>query len=308
MKQEKPILSDTSLPIPDQQISRDHLKTSGEFVLISTPIGNLSDFSLRAKQTLQEADILLCEDTRVTAKLLSAYGISIRMESVHEHNESQRTEQIISWLQQGKVIALVSDAGTPLLSDPGYRLTKAIIEANIPMTAIPGANAALTALTLSGLPPHPYMFVGFPPPKSKARQNGFSVLKAAERSGLNATLIWHEAPHRLVDMLADLALVFGDDRQAAVARELTKKFEEVQRNTLQGLIEHFTNTPPRGEITVLLGPLPAQDEITEDDLDQQLQTALQTMSVKDAAALVATAIHLPKKIVYQRALELSKNQ
>ncbi|CAI3940536.1 16S rRNA C1402 (ribose-2'-O) methylase RsmI (RsmI) (PDB:3KWP) (PUBMED:24078611) [Commensalibacter communis] len=308
MKQEKSMLSDTSLPLTDQQNSKESVKGSGEFILISTPIGNLSDFSLRAKQTLEEADILLCEDTRVTAKLLAAYGISIRMESVHEHNEVQRTTQIISMLQQGKIIALVSDAGTPLLSDPGYRLTKAIIEADIPLTAIPGANAALTALTLSGLPPHPYMFVGFPPPKSQARQNGFTTLKAAERAGLKATLIWHEAPHRLVDMLKDLALIFGNDRSAAVARELTKKFEEVQRNTLHELIEHFTNTPPRGEITVLLGPPPDQDEITEDDLDQQLQTALQTLSVKDAASLVATAIHLPKKIVYQRALELSKNK
>ncbi|CAI3945578.1 16S rRNA C1402 (ribose-2'-O) methylase RsmI (RsmI) (PDB:3KWP) (PUBMED:24078611) [Commensalibacter communis] len=308
MKQEKSMLSDTSLPLTDQQNSKESVKGSGEFILISTPIGNLSDFSLRAKQTLEEADILLCEDTRVTAKLLAAYGISIRMESVHEHNELQRTTQIISMLQQGKIIALVSDAGTPLLSDPGYRLTKAIIEANIPLTAIPGANAALTALTLSGLPPHPYMFVGFPPPKSQARQNGFTTLKAAERAGLKATLIWHEAPHRLVDMLKDLALIFGNDRSAAVARELTKKFEEVQRNTLHELIEHFTNTPPRGEITVLLGPPPDRDEFTEDDLDQQLQTALQTLSVKDAASLVATAIHLPKKIVYQRALELSKNK
>lgn len=306
MKQEKPMLSDTSLPCLDQSNSREITQNTGEFILISTPIGNLSDFSLRAKQTLQEADILLCEDTRVTVKLLSAYGISIRMESVHEHNESHRTAQIISWLQQGKKIALVSDAGTPLLSDPGYRLTKAIIEADIPITAIPGANAALMALTLSGLPPHPYVFVGFPPPKSKARQSGFEILKAAERVGFNATLIWHEAPHRLVDMLTDLALIFGNDRSAAVARELTKKFEEVQRNSIQGLIEHFTHTPPRGEITVLLGPAPVQDEITEDDLDQKLLSALQTMSVKDAAILVATAIHLPKKIVYQRALELSQ--
>lgn len=306
MKQEKPISSNTSFPLSDQHNSNNITINRGEFVLVSTPIGNLSDFSLRAKQTLQEVDILLCEDTRVTSKLLSAYGISVHMESVHEHNESQRTQQIISWLQQGKKIALVSDAGTPLLSDPGYRLTRAIIEAELPITAIPGANAALTALTLSGLPPHPYMFVGFPPPKSQARQNGFAILKASERAGLNATLIWHEAPHRLVSMLTDLGFIFGDDRQAAVARELTKKFEEIQRNSIKGLIEHFTQTPPRGEITVLLGPAP-EEKTTADDLDQQILSALKTMSVKDAAALVATAIHLPKKIVYQRALELSKN-
>ncbi|CAI3941625.1 16S rRNA C1402 (ribose-2'-O) methylase RsmI (RsmI) (PDB:3KWP) (PUBMED:24078611) [Commensalibacter papalotli (ex Botero et al. 2024)] len=306
MKQEKPMSSNTSLPFPDQQNSRNSMINIGEFILVSTPIGNLNDFSLRAKQTLQEVDILLCEDTRVTAKLLAAYGISVHMESVHEHNEGKRIQQIISWMQQGKKIALVSDAGTPLLSDPGYRVTRAIIEADLPITAIPGPNAALTALTLSGLPPHPYMFIGFPPPKSQARQNNFAILKASERAGLKATFIWHEAPHRLLDMLIDLKFIFGDNRPAAVARELTKKFEELQRNSIQGLIEHFTHTPPRGEITVLLGPALEEEEVSEDDLDQQLQGALKTMSVKDAAALVATAVHLPKKIVYQRALELSK--
>lgn len=306
MKQEKPILSDTSITFSDQPHSQKSIANTGEFILVSTPIGNLNDFSLRAKQTLQEIDILLCEDTRVTSKLLAAYGISVHMESVHEHNEGKRIQQIITWLQQGKNIALVSDAGTPLLSDPGYRLTRAIIEANLPMTAIPGPNAALTALTLSGLPPHPYMFVGFPPPKSQARQNSFAILKASELTGLKTTFIWHEAPHRLVDMLTDLSVIFGEDRPAAVARELTKKFEELQRNSIKGLIEYFTQTPPRGEITVLLGPSLEEEKINEDNLDQQLLSALKTMSVKDAASVVATAVHLPKKIVYQRALELNK--
>ncbi|MDI2091260.1 16S rRNA (cytidine(1402)-2'-O)-methyltransferase [Commensalibacter oyaizuii] len=306
MKLKKPIYSNTSLTKSNQSNSTASGPDFGSLVLIATPIGNLNDFSLRAKQAIQEADILLCEDTRVTAKLLAAYGLSVKMESLHEHNETQRTEQIISWLNQGKKIALVSDAGTPLLSDPGYRLSKAVIDADIPISAIPGPNAALMALTLSGLPPHPYMFVGFPPPKSTARQSSFAILKAAERAGLQSTLIWHEAPHRLVDMLQDLALIFGQDRPAAVARELTKKFEEIQRNTLQGLIEHFTSIPPRGEITVLIGPKPQKETLSDDDLDQHLLEALKTMSVKDAAATISTAVHLPKKIIYQRALELSK--
>lgn len=305
MTKEKHIQSNTSLTHSNQYDYSQDIEYSGQLILVATPIGNLDDFSFRAKQTLKETDLILCEDTRVTAKLLSAYGISTPMKSLHDHNEEQRIEQILSLLQQGKKIALVSDAGTPLLSDPGYRLTKAVIEAKIAVTGIPGANAALMALTLSGLPPHPYFFVGFLPPKSKARQNSFSILNAAERAGLTATMIWHEAPHRLLDMLIDLKLIFGGDRRAAVARELTKRFEEVQRNSIDGLIKHFTHTPPRGEITVLLGPAKEQEE-TQDALDLQLIEALKTMSVKDAATVVATAVHLPKKIVYQRALELNK--
>jgi 16S rRNA (cytidine1402-2'-O)-methyltransferase len=170
--------------------------------------------------------------------------------------------------------------------------------------AVPGPNAAVTALVLSGLPPQPFLFLGFPPPRQAGRAAAFGQLRAAERAGLNATLIWHEAPHRLAEMLADLQAAFGD-RPAAVARELTKRFEEVRRDGLAALSAHYAAEPARGEITVLVGPAPAEATDAE-DLDGQLRTALSSGSVKDAAALVAVSTGLPRRVVYARALELSR--
>ncbi len=280
------------------------MPSSGGLVLVATPIGNLGDFSPRGAEALARADLVLCEDTRMTARLLSDRGISVRTEALHEHNERQRVPNLIRRLSEGAHIALVSDAGMPLLSDPGFRLTRAAIDADIPVTVIPGPNAALTALVLSGLPPHPYLFVGFPPPRSAARKETFAKLHAAERAGLSATLIWHEAPHRLAETLADMASVFGPERPAAVARELTKRFEEVKRGTAGELAAFYAQTPPRGEITVLLGPAP-EVETSADDLDTTLRSLLDTHSVKDAAALAAAAAGLPKRTVYARALELA---
>ncbi|AYN86019.1 16S rRNA (cytidine(1402)-2'-O)-methyltransferase [Commensalibacter melissae] len=283
------------------------IENNARFFLVSTPIGNLGDLSFRAKMILQECDLILCEDTRVSAKLLSTYGITTPTECLHQHNETHRIHHVLNLLHQGKKIALISDAGTPLVSDPGYQLTHAVIKENIKITAIPGANAALMALTLSGLPPHPYLFIGFPPPKSTARQNSFAILKAVENIGLTPTYIWHEAPHRLIDMLKDLKEVFGENREAAVARELTKKFEEIQRGTLKSLLDQFSQISPKGEMIVLLAP-PSSEKNNHDmiDLDANLIEALKTMSIKDAAQVVSTALHLPKKIVYKRALELQK--
>lgn len=283
------------------------IENNARFFLVSTPIGNLGDLSFRAKMILQECDLILCEDTRVSAKLLSTYGITTPTECLHQHNETHRIHHVLNLLHQGKKIALISDAGTPLVSDPGYQLTHAVIKENIKITAIPGANAALMALTLSGLPPHPYLFIGFPPPKSTARQNSFAILKAVENIGLTPTYIWHEAPHRLIDMLKDLKEVFGENREAAVARELTKKFEEIQRGNLKSLLDQFSQIPPKGEMIVLLAP-PSSEKNNHDmiDLDANLIKALKTMSIKDAAQVVSTALHLPKKIVYKRALELQK--
>ncbi|KAA8389151.1 16S rRNA (cytidine(1402)-2'-O)-methyltransferase [Acetobacter tropicalis] len=281
-----------------------HAPRAFSLTLVATPIGNLGDFSPRAAQALAEADLVLCEDTRTTARLLSENSIFARTEALHEHNERQRVPALIERLQNGTRIALVSDAGMPLLSDPGYRLVRAAIEADIPLTVIPGPNAALTALVLSGLPPHPFMFVGFPPPRSAARKEAFAKLHAAERAGLAATLIWHEAPHRLAETLADMAEIFGPTRPCAVARELTKRFEEVRRAPVADLAAFYAETPPRGEITVLLGPAEAE-ETSADDLDTTLRSLLETHSVKDAAALAATAAGLPRRTVYARALELA---
>ena len=273
-------------------------------VLVSTPIGNLGDISPRALAVLRAADLVLCEDTRMTARLLGAYAITATTSPLHEFNEEARIPALLDALRAGRRIALVSDAGTPLVSDPGYRLVRAAIAAGLPVGAIPGANAAVLALVLSGLPPQPFLFLGFPPPRAAARRAAFGQLRAAERAGLSATMIWHEAPHRLAEALVDWHAAFGD-RPAAVARELTKRFEEVRRGGLASLAAHYATEPARGEITVLVGPPEAGGGDAE-DLDGQLRAALGVHSVKDAAALVAGSTGLPRRTVYARALELSR--
>ncbi len=269
-------------------------------VLVSTPIGNLGDISSRARTALATCDLILCEDTRRTGRLLAAMDIRARTETLHDHNEEARIESVLGRLRANETIALVSDAGTPIVSDPGYRLVRAAIAAGLPVTAIPGPNAAVTALILSGLPPLPFMFLGFPPSKQAARRTAFSGLRAAERAGLVCTFVWYEAPHRLLETLVDLLDVFGD-RNAAVARELTKRFETVERGTVSELVALFTREPARGEITLLIGPPETDDP---EDLDGRLRAALATQTVKDAAALVSTATGLPRKLVYARALQI----
>ncbi len=272
-------------------------------VLVSTPIGNLGDIALRALATLRAADLVLCEDTRTTARLLSAHGFAARTMALHEYNEDGRTAQVLAMLRQGRRVALVSDAGTPLVSDPGYRLVRAAIAEGLPVSGVPGANAALLALTLSGLPPHPFLFQGFPPPRQAARLAAFATLRAAERAGLSATLVWYEAPHRLAETLADLAQTFGD-RPAAVARELTKRFEEVRRGGLSHLAAHYATHAARGEICLVVAP-PADEAAPEADLDALLHAALATHRLREAVAQVAAATGLPRRQVYARALSLS---
>jgi len=273
-------------------------------VLVSTPIGNLGDFSARARACLAESDVILCEDTRTSAHLLRSYDIGTRTQALHEHNESARIPALVADMQAGRRFALISDAGTPLVSDPGYRLVRAVIEAGLKVSAIPGANAAVLALTLSGLPPHPFLFMGFLPPKSAARQAALQGLRGAELAGLCVTQIFYEAPHRLAEFLADAAAVLGP-RPAAVCRELTKHFEEVRRGTLTELAAHYAVAEARGEIVVVIGPS-AEDAPDAQTLDAALAAALREMSVKDAANAVAIALGLPKKQVYQRALEMNQ--
>ena len=271
-------------------------------VLVSTPIGNLGDMTVRAVEALRGAALVLCEDTRQTARLLTHYGIATRTEPLHEHNEAARIPAILARLARGGRVALVSDAGTPLVSDPGYRLVRAAIAAGHRVEAMPGANAATTALILSGLPPHPFLFVGFAAPRRAARRAGFARLRAAERAGLQATLVFYEAPHRLAETLADMAADFGP-RPAAVARELTKRFEEVRRGTLPHLAAHYAEHAARGEITLVIGPAP-EEAADAGELDALLAASLQTQSVREAAAAVAEATGLPRRQVYARALEL----
>ncbi|WP_428493220.1 16S rRNA (cytidine(1402)-2'-O)-methyltransferase [Rhodopila sp.] len=284
---------------PDSQQGGQPAPLNG-LVLVSTPIGNLGDISARARSILDSCDLVLCEDTRRTGRLLAAVEIHSRIETLHEHNEDAKIGSVLERLRANQTIVLVSDAGTPLISDPGYRLVRAAIEADLRVTSVPGPNAAVTALTLSGLPPSPFMFLGFPPPKQAARRSAFGGLRVAERAGLSTTFIWHEAPHRLLETLRDLLAVFGD-RSAAVARELTKRFETVERGKVSSLIDLFARDAPRGEITLLIGPPETDDP---EDLDGRLRSALTTQTVKDAAALVSTATGLPRKAVYARALQI----
>jgi 16S rRNA (cytidine1402-2'-O)-methyltransferase len=270
-------------------------------VLVSTPLGNLADISARAIAALQHADLILCEDTRMTSRLLAAHAIGTRTAPLHEHNEDRQIPAILARLRQGQTIALVSDAGTPLVSDPGYRLVRAAIAEGLPLTATPGANAAILALTLSGLPPQPFLFMGFPPPKEAARRVCFAQLRAMEAAGLSATTIFYEAPHRLAECLATAAETLGA-RPAAICRELTKRFEEVRRAPLDALAAHYATHPARGEITIVIGP--AGDSTPEIDLDALLRAALATMRVKEAVAEVTAATGLPRKTVYARALAL----
>ena len=273
-------------------------------VLVSTPIGNLADISARAIATLRAADAVLCEDTRVTKRLLSALALRARLIALHEHNEDARIPEVLQMLRQGRRVALVSDAGTPLVSDPGFRLVRAAIAEGLPVSGVPGANAALLALTLSGLPPHPYLFLGFLPPRQAARRAVLTRVRAAEQAGLATTLICYEAPHRLAEALADLAYVLGD-RPAAVARELTKRFEEIRRGPLADLAARYAAAPPRGEVTIVIAPAPAAAP-DADDLDAHLRAALANASLKQAVAEVTAATGLARSKVYARALALAR--
>jgi 16S rRNA (cytidine1402-2'-O)-methyltransferase len=272
--------------------------------LVATPIGNLDDISPRALAALAGADAVLCEDTRVTSKLLARHGISITLWPLHDHNEEAQLPGLLAKLHDGACLVLVSDAGTPLMSDHGFRLVRAAIAAGLPVHGIPGANAAVLALILSGLPPHPFMFVGFLPAKAGARDAELARFKAMEQAGLSATLVFYEAPHRAAETLAALAASLGDTRPAALARELTKRFEEVRRGSLAVLAQGALDDPPRGEVVLLVGPAP-NEAMGQASLDDALAVAMGSMSLRDAAASVALAQGLPRKSVYARALELA---
>ena len=267
--------------------------------LVATPIGNLGDISERALMALRGADRILCEDTRVTAKLLARYGIKRPLEPYHDHNAEKMRPAILAALRQGERLALVSDAGTPLVSDPGYKLVRAAIAENLPVTAEPGPSAALTALILSGLPPDRFLFAGFLPRRTAARRQ---VL--AGWASLDATLIFYEAAPRLAASLADMAEILGP-RPAAVARELTKLHEEVRRGEVGELGEYYRGEgPPRGEIVVVVGPPEPAAPLAEDELDRRLRAAVGEFGVRDAAAKLASETGLPRQDLYRRALAI----
>ena len=266
--------------------------------MVATPIGNLADITLRALEVLSAASTLVCEDTRVTRKLLRAHGLSRPMTAYHEHNAERVRPRLIERLKSGESVALVSDAGTPLISDPGYKLVRAVIAEGLGVSVLPGPSAPLAALLVSGQPSDRFLYAGFLPVKRAGRRKVLTEL-----GRVPATLIFLESPRRLAAALEDMARVLGA-RPAAVARELTKLFEEVRRGSLTDLAAHYGAAgPPKGEIAIVVGP-PDPETPRVDDLDDILAAALERASLRDAAAMVAAETGLPRREVYARALAL----
>jgi len=267
--------------------------------VVSTPIGNLRDITLRALDTLRAADEILAEDTRTSRRLLDAHDIRSKLSPYHDHNGAKRRPEILDKLANGAAIALISDAGTPLVSDPGWKLARTALDAGHRVFPIPGASALLAGLVASGLPSDRFMFCGFLPVKTSARRKEAEKLAATP-----ATLVFYESGPRLTACLQDLADMLGGDREAAIARELTKLFEETRRGSLAELAKYYAeNGHPKGEIVILVGP-PGEVEVTKAMVDAALQAALKTQSLKQAAAEVAAKLNIPKRDAYQRGLAL----
>jgi 16S rRNA (cytidine1402-2'-O)-methyltransferase len=270
---------------------------------VSTPIGAARDITLRALDVLAGADVLVAEDTRTLRHLMEIHGIPLNGRQViayHDHSGEGQMQRLLALLVEGKSLAYASEAGTPLISDPGFELARAVAAAGLPMTAAPGPCAAICALTLSGLPSDRFLFAGFPPAAQGARQRFLTDL-----AGVQATLILYESPKRLANLLADMSDVFGRARQAVVCRELTKRFEEVLRGPLNDLAALLKEREMKGEIVVLVDRAPPA-EATEETIETALDAALQTMSVKDAATFVSQTLGVSRKIAYKIALDRSQ--
>jgi 16S rRNA (cytidine1402-2'-O)-methyltransferase len=269
--------------------------------IVGTPIGNLEDITFRAVRILQNVDLIAAEDTRHTGKLLQHLQVKTPQISYHEHNRTSRIPQLLEDLHNGKAIALVSDAGMPGISDPGYELVKACVEAGISVVPIPGASAAITALSAAGLPTDRFVFEGFLPAKGQQRREYLEVLETETR-----TLIFYESPHRLRDTLQDLAEVWGSDRQIVLARELTKLYEEFWRGSIGEAIAHYQQREPQGEYTILVaGKPPSQTQLTEEQLKAELQQLIsQGISRSQASRQLAKYTSLNRRQVYQLALSI----
>jgi 16S rRNA (cytidine1402-2'-O)-methyltransferase len=271
--------------------------TPGLYV-VATPIGNLGDITLRALAVLHSADRIFCEDTRVAGKLLARYGISTLLGAYHDYNAEQVRPTVLTALRRGERVALVSDAGTPLISDPGYKLVRAALAEDLPVIAIPGPTAAVTALILSGLPPDAFLFAGFLPPRQAARRRAL-----ARWAAVDATLVFYESTPRLAESLVDMAEVLGN-REAAVARELTKLHEEVRHGRLADLAAHYHLAgPPRGEAVVVVSQ-PEHQQPDQVEVDERLRAALAEFGVREAAAKLAAETGLPRGKLYRRALAM----
>ncbi len=275
---------------------------SAGLYLVSTPIGTASDITLRALDILANADVLAAEDTRNTRKLMDIHGVALNKRPLmpyHDHNGPAQRPRIMAAIKAGKSVAYVSDAGTPLIADPGYRLAADAISEGLPVTSAPGASALLAALAVAGLPTDRFLFAGFPPVKSVAKGKFLT-----EFANVPATLVFYESPRRLADCLLAMEAAYGGARRVSVCRELTKKFEEVRRGTISEIaIQYASESAPKGEVVIVVGP-PLNEAASEQDIDTALLSALKTQSVKDAAKEVSQALDLPRKQLYARALEL----
>jgi len=277
-------------------VTHDGDPLSPGLYIVATPIGNLGDITVRASEVLARCDGIACEDTRVTQKLIRHLGISKPLWRYDDHSAPNDRARLVESMRE-RAVALVSDAGMPLVSDPGYRLVKDAKAAGIPVTALPGANAPLTALALSGLPNDRFMFAGFLPNKTKARCDVLGELE-----DIRTTLIFFETAPRLIKSLAAIAAVMPD-REVSVARELTKFYEECRTGSATDLMAHYTVHPPKGEIVLLIGPPPEQ-ETSAEDADAMLRELLATEKASKAAAQVAKVTGLDRKTLYARAMEL----
>lgn len=278
--------------------SQDRGDLATGLYVLATPIGNARDISLRALDVLRACHVIAAEDTRVTSKLLAIHGISRPLVPYNDHNGPEMRPRILARLAQGEAVVLVSDAGTPLVSDPGYKLVREVIAAGLPVVAIPGPSAVLTGLTLSGLPSDRFLFAGFLPTRAGERQTALEELKA-----LRATLIFFESAQRLAESLAAMADVLGD-RACAMTRELTKLHEEVRRGSLRELAAHYEKAgAPKGEVTLLVGP-PVDGAADTAKIDAALKAALAFMPVKAAAEMIAGLTGSHRRAIYDRALEL----
>lgn len=268
--------------------------------IVATPIGNLGDMSPRAIEVLKEADVIACEDTRVTKKLFSLLGISLHKTfiTLHDHNEDEQAQKIIDCVLAGQSVAQVSDAGSPLISDPGYKLIKKCKEAGIYITTLPGCCALISALQLSGLPTNRFMFVGFIPNKDKARTDLFAKYK-----NLDATLIFYETAPRLLKTLTAAKDIFGN-REMSVAREISKVYEECQTASAEDLIEFYTQNPPKGEMVFMVAPAAEEENQQEIDLDAVLKDKLAKVSLKTAVKEIVETYGLNKNEVYEQALRI----
>ncbi len=266
--------------------------------IVATPIGNIQDITLRALEVLKAANIIACEDTRVTHKLLKHYDIQAKMLCYNDFSTEKDRNRLIAAICEGQSVALVSDAGSPLISDPGYKLVLEAQHMAVPVHTLPGPSSVIAALTVAGLPTNRFLFEGFLPPKKAARIAALVKLKSLE-----ASLVFFESPRRLVDTLTDMQEALGN-REAAVIRELTKHYEEVNRAVLSELIQHYSEHEARGEVIIIVGP--PSGEADDSNLDGLLQEALTSMSVKEAVSAVAAQTSFPRKYVYARALELTR--